>query len=111
MPFSRVSGRIPLLAHTLECRLMRLMRTLVLCLAVTECGAPDVVPPPAAGGQAARYTVRLWSGEELALEPSGDLGENNAGLLIFTDGAQSEYVAWSEVARIDLERSAAQVHP
>ena len=70
----------------------------------------SITPAPPAT-PVARATVRLWSGEELALEPSGDLGEWNAGLLIFAGGAQSEYVAWSEVARIDLERPAAQVRP
>jgi hypothetical protein len=70
----------------------------------------SITPAPPAT-PVARATVRLWSGEELALEPAGDLSENNAGLLIFAGGAQSEYVAWSEVARIDLERSAAQVRP
>lgn len=47
--------------------------------------------------------VTLRSGEELQLERSGDLGEGNAGLLVFADEAQApEYVPWADVARVDL---------
>lgn len=50
-------------------------------------------------------TVTLRDGQELHLEPSGDLGENNAGLLIFGDGRdRPNYVSWSDVERIDLDR-------
>lgn len=49
----------------------------------------------------ARVTLR--SGEELALEREGDLGEGNAGLLVFVEGAaRPEYVPWSDVARVDF---------
>jgi hypothetical protein len=48
--------------------------------------------------------VILRSGEELQLERSGDLGELNAGLLIFVDGREHpEYVSWSDVARVDFD--------
>ena len=54
------------------------------------------------GAQRARVT--LQSGEELQLEPTGDLGEKNAGLLIFADGRQRpEYVPWTEVEQVDLD--------
>lgn len=53
-------------------------------------------------------SVTLHSGEQLRLESSGDLGPGNAGILVFLDGRQRpEYVAWSGVARIDLDRPAA----
>lgn len=48
--------------------------------------------------------VTLKSGEELRLDHEGDLGENNAGLLIFVEGQQRpEYLRWAEVARVDFE--------
>jgi len=47
--------------------------------------------------------VTLRSGEELHLERAGDLGEENAGMLIFVDGRQRpEYVPWTDVERVDL---------
>lgn len=53
---------------------------------------------------ARRALVRLRSGEELALERVGDLGERNAGLLVFVDGSESPgYVPWSDVRQIDFE--------
>ena len=59
-----------------------------------------------------RATVTLHGGEELRLEPGGDLGERNAGLLIFVDGRQHpEYVSWSDVERIELDRPAAMYPP
>lgn len=51
------------------------------------------------------WRVLLHGGEELRLEPSGDLGAGNAGLLIFADGReQPEHVPWEDVERIDLDR-------
>lgn len=45
----------------------------------------------------------LHSGEELRLELAGDLGPENAGLLIFVEGSRDpEYVPWAEVWRVDL---------
>jgi hypothetical protein len=63
----------------------------------------SIVPPGAEGGQRARVT--LQSGEELLLEQSGDLGRENAGLLIFSGGSERpEYVPWHDVERIELDR-------
>ena len=60
------------------------------------------IEPAGEGASPARVTLR--SGEELKLERKGDLGERNAGLLVFVEGAaRPAFVAWSEVARIDLE--------
>ena len=48
--------------------------------------------------------VTFHDGEELQLEHSGDLGERNAGLLVFVEGrGRPEYVAWTDVERIDLD--------
>jgi hypothetical protein len=55
------------------------------------------------GDQRAR--VILHSGEELELERTGDLGEGNAGMLVFVDGRERpEYVLWTDVERVDLDR-------
>jgi len=49
-------------------------------------------------------TVTLRSGEQLRLELAGDLGEFNAGVLVFVDGRHDpEYVPWTEVRQIDLD--------
>jgi hypothetical protein len=53
-----------------------------------------------------RARVILHSGEELALERSGDLGEAHAGVLLFIDGRPSpQHVMWADVERIDFDRS------
>jgi hypothetical protein len=68
-----------------------------------------IAPPAEANGPA---TVTLRSGEALPLESEGDLGQRNAGLLVFADGGERpEYVSWSEVARIDLDPPPATVPP
>ena len=55
------------------------------------------------GDQQARVTLR--SGEELQLEHNGDLGEWNAGMLIFFDsGQRPEYVSWTDVQQVDFDR-------
>lgn len=70
------------------------------------------IVPAARAAADARATVRLRSGEELALVPSGDLGDANAGVLVFAaEGAAPQYLAWSEVARIDLAPPAATYPP
>ncbi len=59
-------------------------------------------------GPAARNgaRVRLGSGEVLRLEQGGDLGENNAGILVFAPGrAVPEYIPWLEVDRIEFRWS------
>lgn len=66
---------------------------------------------PASGKDYARVT--LHSGEELRLEQTGDLGDDNAGLLVFLKDEESaaEYVPWSEVVRVDLNRPRAMYPP
>lgn len=52
---------------------------------------------------AQRPRVTLQNGEELQLERTGDLGEGNAGMLIFVDGRQRpEYVPWTDVEQVDF---------
>jgi hypothetical protein len=72
----------------------------------------SIVPPgrEERGSQPARVT--LHNGEELRLERTGDLGEGNAGLLIFVDGRQRpEYVPWTDVGQVDLDRPPAGARP
>jgi hypothetical protein len=58
--------------------------------------------PEAGGAQLAR--VSLHGGEELQLERSGDLGRQNAGMLIFVDGRQRpEYVPWTDITQVDFD--------
>lgn len=60
------------------------------------------------GNAAGRVGLTLRSGEELQLESTDDLGDGNAGMLIFADGrARPEYVGWADVARIDFGHAAA----
>jgi hypothetical protein len=62
-----------------------------------------------AGGLA---TVVLHSGEELRLDRTGDLGDGNAGLLVFIAGTdRPEYVPWAEVDRIDFDSPPAMYPP
>jgi len=59
-----------------------------------------------------RATVTLHGGEELRLEPSGDLGAANAGLLVFTAARERpDYVPWAEVAEITFDRPEAMYPP
>ncbi len=59
-----------------------------------------------------RARVTLQSGEELQLERTGDLGEGNAGMLIFVDGRQRpEYVPWTDVEQVDFDRPPAMYPP
>ncbi|MFL6198111.1 MAG: hypothetical protein ACJ76J_02940 [Thermoanaerobaculia bacterium] len=72
----------------------------------------SIVPPGREERGAQRARVTLQSGEELQLERTGDLGEGNAGLLIFVDGRQRpEYVPWPDVEQIDLDRPPAMYPP
>ena len=65
-----------------------------------------------AGRATAPASVTLQSGEELGLERAGDLGEDNAGVLILAgDGERSEYVPWGEVERIDFDSPSAVSSP
>jgi hypothetical protein len=65
----------------------------------------SIVPRGWAAGGAGRATVILRDGEQLDLERMGDLGQDNAGLLIFAGGRERpEYVPWSQVEQVDLDR-------
>jgi hypothetical protein len=56
--------------------------------------------------------VTLHGGEVLQLERGGDLGQGNAGLLIFIGGRQSpEYVPWTDVEQVDFDRPPAMYPP
>lgn len=60
--------------------------------------------PPGAAEASRRVRVRLLDGEELLLERSGDLGERNAGMLVFVEGAERpEYLAWPDIERVALD--------
>ena len=64
----------------------------------------SLVPPTRAGGSGAAGQVVLHGGEALPVEPSGDVGAGNAGMLVFVEGRERpEHVPWAEVARIDFD--------
>ena len=66
----------------------------------------SIVPLGRDGAGAGHATVNLHDGEELQLERSGDLGEGNAGMLIFVAGRKRpEYVRWADVAQVDFDRT------
>lgn len=72
-------------------------------------GLVAAIEPAAKDGTGTRMArVSLHDGTVLELEPAGDLGERNGGLLVFVDGSEqvgaSEYVLWSDVARLELDR-------
>jgi hypothetical protein len=72
----------------------------------------SIVPPGRDERDAPRARVTLHDGEELQLERTGDLGERNAGMLIFVDGIQRpEYVSWTDVGQVDFERPPAMYPP
>lgn len=72
----------------------------------------SIVPPGREERGAQRARVTLHSGEELQLERTGDLGEGNAGMLIFVDGGQRpEYVPWTDVEQVDLDHPPAMYPP
>ena len=65
------------------------------------------VPAPFAQG-GALVDVTLASGEQLHLEPAGDLGPKNGGLLIFAGGGERpRFVRWADAARVDFDRPSA----
>ncbi len=65
----------------------------------------SIVPRGREEPRAQRARVTLYSGEEVQLECTGDLGERNAGMLIFVDGRQRpEYVPWTDVEQVDFDR-------
>lgn len=58
-----------------------------------------------------RVVVSLHNGEELQVERSGDLGDRNAGMLVFAAGAERpQYVSWPEIARIEFTKPS-QMYP
>jgi hypothetical protein len=60
------------------------------------------VEPRAESGDR-RVKVTLRSDEVLRLDPRGDLGQENAGVLVFSNRqARPEYVPWSDVEKIDF---------
>ena len=66
--------------------------------------ASIALPGPEERG-AERARVTLHGGEELQLERAGDLGERNAGMLIFVDGRERpEYVRWIDIEQVDFDR-------
>lgn len=63
----------------------------------------SIVLPGQRTAQGARIT--LHSGETVHLELSGDLSDRNTGVLVFpVEGGRSEFVPWSEVRQISLQR-------
>jgi len=72
----------------------------------------SIAPSGGNEGGGPRARVTLHDGEELQLDRSGDLGDGNAGLLIFVDsGERPEYVPWAEVAQIEFDRPPAMYPP
>jgi hypothetical protein len=72
----------------------------------------SIVPPGREERGAQRARVTLHNGEELQLERTGDLGEGNAGMLIFVDGRKRpEYVPWTDVEQVDFDRPPAMYPP
>jgi len=71
----------------------------------------SIVLPDGKEDRARLVAVTLHDGEVLQLELRGDLGEGNAGMLIFVDGAQrAESVPWADVQQVDFDRPPA-THP
>ena len=59
-----------------------------------------------------RPTVTLHSGGMLRLDRVGDLGEGNAGVLVFVEGRkQPEYVPWNDIKQIHFDRPPAMYPP
>jgi hypothetical protein len=59
-----------------------------------------------------RARVTLHSGEVLEVDLAGDVGEGNAGMLIFIgDSKQPEYVRWTEIKQIHFDRPSAMYPP
>jgi len=72
----------------------------------------SVVPPGREAGPAQPARVTLQNGEELQLARTGDLGAQNAGMLIFDDtGRPPEYVPWTDVEQVDFDRPPAMDVP
>jgi hypothetical protein len=64
----------------------------------------SIVPRDGEAPDAPRASVTLRDGEQLDLERTDDVGDRNAGMLIFVDGGERpEYVPWADVERVDLD--------
>ncbi len=64
----------------------------------------SIALPGKEGGEP-RARVTLQNGEKLELELAGDLGEGNAGMLIFAGGRErADYVPWADVETVELDR-------
>jgi hypothetical protein len=75
-------------------------------------GLIDSIVLPASEPGAKRAKVTLHSSEVLQLELDGDLGEGNAGMLIFVDGRKKpEYVRCAEIKQIRFDRPSAMYPP
>jgi hypothetical protein len=67
----------------------------------------SIVLPDLAVRGTERARVRLRTGEQLQLALAGDLGDWNAGMLVFLSGHQRpEYVLWSDVAQVNFDSPA-----
>ncbi|MCY3590885.1 MAG: hypothetical protein OXH32_04520 [Acidobacteria bacterium] len=65
--------------------------------------ASIALPDQEGCGDGRHAGVTLHSSETLELECAGDLGEGNAGMLVFPGGGESaEYVRWVDVERIEF---------
>jgi hypothetical protein len=72
----------------------------------------SIVLPGSEESGAGHAKVTLHNGEELQLERTGDLGEGNAGMLVFVDGSQGpEYVLWTDIAQVDFDRPPSMYPP
>jgi hypothetical protein len=72
----------------------------------------SIVLPAPEQRAAHRAIVTLQSGNRLQLDCTGDLGKGNAGMLIFVDsGERPDYVLWSDVNQIALDRPPAMYPP
>ena len=64
------------------------------------------------GPRAERARVTLHNRDQLQLDYAGDLGPRNAGMLIFVhDRQRPEYVTWSDVEQVVLDRPSAMYPP
>jgi len=72
----------------------------------------SIIPAGRDDRGAGQARVILHGGEELKLECAGDLGEGNAGMLVFTDGeGKPAYVPWADAERIEFNRPPAMYPP
>lgn len=56
-------------------------------------------------------SVALHNGEVLEVDVAGDVGEGNAGMLIFSGDSKPEYVRWAEIKQIHFDRPTAMYPP